>query len=402
MTATPGATPVPSPTSGTSQSDDIFFTPKWLRIGASWGWRLLVLAAVTVVLWQIGAKMSQIVVPLILALLFTSGLGGFCEWLVSKGWPRWAGSITALLAFLLVIAGLLVVVGAQVALQWSQLANAATQGVEGLLNWLASGPLHVSASQVNDLIDKIVSYVQDSAQNIATGVAGGLASAGSTIGSLFAGLATCLFATFFFLKDGSRITGTAREIVPTHAMGAMEPSLRGGWASLSSYVKAAVIVAGVDGVGAGLGALLLGSNLWLAITAFTFVCSFVPLLGAIVAGAVATLVVLVTLGFTKAVIMLIVFVGVMTLESHVLQPLVLGKAVEIHPLIVLLGISAGAIVAGISGALFAIPLVAFISGCIRGQKLLDQEAERKQKKAEARAARQGRSRVKSSDREQES
>ena len=173
-------------------------------------------------------------------------------------------------------------------------------------------------------------------------------------------------ASFFFLKDGRGIVGVFEKVIPDYALATIEPAARGGWTSLSSYVRAAVIVAGIDGVGAGLGALILGSNLWLAITAFTFVCSFIPLLGATIAGAVATIVVLVTLGPVKAVIMLAIFVAVMSIEANVLQPLLLGRAVEIHPLLVLLGISAGAIIAGIAGALFAIPLVAFATGCIRG------------------------------------
>ena len=122
-------------------------------------------------------------------------------------------------------------------------------------------------------------------------------------------------------------------------------------------MRAAVTVAAIDGVGAGLGALILGSNLWVAITAFTFVCSFIPLLGALIAGTVAVVVTLVTLGWVKAIVMLVIFVLVMNIEANVLQPLLLGRAVEIHPLLVLLGISAGAIVAGVAGALFAIPLI---------------------------------------------
>lgn len=381
MTAPSGATPAESPIPEAGQSDDIALTPKWLRVGASWGWRLLIVAAVIVVLWQIGSYLSLVVIPLILATLFTSGLSPFAEWLISKGWPRWLGSVTALLALVLVVLGLLTVVGAQVALQSSELFHAATEGVRSLVNWATSLPVNVSfdQSQIDQWLNDLANFAQQSSGRIASGVA----SAGASVGEFFAGLATCLFATFFFLKDGRRITRTAESIIPTHVLASIEPAVRGGWTSLTSYVRAAVIVAGIDGVGAGLGALVLGSNLWLAITALTFVCSFIPLLGALVAGTVATLVVLVTLGFVKAVIMLAIFILVMTIESHVLQPLVLGKAVEIHPLIVLLGIAVGAIVAGIPGALFAIPLVAFISGCIRASELNEAEQERKNRSHES-------------------
>ncbi len=381
MTAASGATSADFPVPEPQQSDDIALTPKWLRIGASWGWRLLVVGAVVVVLWKVGSYLSLVVIPLILATLFTSGLRPFAEWLVSKGWPRWLGSITALLSLILVVLGLLVVVGAQVAWQSSELVEKATEGVRSLLNWAANGPLNLSLdhSQIDYWLTELANYAQQSSGRIASGVA----SAGATVGEFFAGLATCLFATFFFLKDGERITKVAESLVPTHVFSSVWPAVRGGWMSLTSYVRAAVIVAGIDGVGAGLGALVLGSNLWLAITALTFVCSFIPLLGALIAGTVATLVVLVTLGFVKAVIMLAVFIMVMTIESHVLQPLVLGKAVEIHPLIVLLGIAVGAIVAGVPGALFAIPLVAFISGCIRAGELHDAEQTRKNRSNES-------------------
>jgi predicted PurR-regulated permease PerM len=132
-----------------------------------------------------------------------------------------------------------------------------------------------------------------------------------------------------------------------------------------SYVRAAVTVAAVDGLGALIGAAAVGSSMWLAIGALTFLCAFVPLVGAIIAGVVATGVVLVTLGWVKAIIMLAVFVAVLELEGHVMQPFLLGKAVSIHPLAVLYGIAVGTIVAGIVGALFTVPLLAFGNAFVR-------------------------------------
>lgn len=352
----------PEPDEYEEFSDDIRLTPIWLRVLASWGWRILVLAAVVALLWVAGQKMSQLVVPLLLAVLITSGLQPVTNWFEKRGFPRWLGSLTAILAMMAVLTGLLTLVGAQIAAQWSELTDAATKGFTGLLEWLATGPLQISDEQVDEWINQIIQVVQDSRNQIATA----LAAAGGRIGAFFAGFATCLFAAFFFLKDGRRIAGAFEKVIPSYTLTTVEPAVRGGWTSLTSYVRAAVVVAAIDGVGAGLGALILGSNLWLAIMSFTFVCSFVPLLGATVAGAVATLVVLVTLGPIKAAIMLVIFVAVMSIEANVLQPLLLGRAVEIHPLMVLLGIAAGAILAGVPGAFFAIPLVAFITGSVRG------------------------------------
>ncbi len=360
MPATSGPRPAEDPLA--DQPDEIRYTPLWLRVFAGWSWRLLLVAGTLFLIWQIGSYLGQITVPLLLALLITSGLQQPTNWLNEHGLPRWAASVLMLLALVLVLIGLLGVVGAQIAIQWPQLTQAAGQGSRALLEWLGTGPLQISQEQVQQWLDQAGAYIQNSAQEIA----GTLAAAGTRVGAFFAGLATCLFATFFFLKDGRRITGAFEKVLPDYALSRIRPSVRGGWESLSSYVRAAVIVAGIDGIGAGLGALILGSNLFLAITAFTFVCSFIPLLGAVIAGAVSTIVVLVTLGPVKAVIMLVIFVLVMNIEANVLQPLLLGRAVEIHPLLVLLGISAGAIVAGVAGALFAIPAVAFATGCIRG------------------------------------
>ncbi len=359
MPATSGPAPIAEPP---AIPDDIKYTPLWLRILAGWGWRLLVSAGVIALFWVVGKYLSQIVVPLLLALLITAGLSPLTNWLEKHRLPRWAGALVALLSMVLVFTGLLTLVGAQIAAQWQDLTTAATKGFSDLITWLGTGPFHISAEQMAAWVDQGLKALQDSRNQIATAVA----SAGSRIGAFFAGLATCLFAAFFFLKDGRRISGAFEKLLPTYAMGTIEPAVRGGWTSLASYVRAAVTVAAIDGVGAGLGALILGSNLWVAITAFTFVCSFIPLLGALIAGTVAVVVTLVTLGWVKAIVMLVIFVLVMNIEANVLQPLLLGRAVEIHPLLVLLGISAGAIVAGVAGALFAIPLIAFVSGAIRG------------------------------------
>lgn len=358
-----------------SSSDDIRLTPLWLRVGASWGWRLLVLAAVVALLWTIGTWLSQIVVPLLMAVLITSGLTPVTNALQRRGVPRWLGALISLLALIAVVAGLLTLVGTQIASQWGQLTAAATQGFQRLLQWLVTGPFRISLDQFDQWTEQALNALQQYRNQIASGIA----SAGTAIGALFAGLATCLFAAFFFLKDGRRMAGAFERIIPSYTLTAVEPAVRGGWTALASYVRAAVVVAGIDGVGAGLGALALGSNLWVAITAFTFVCSFIPLLGATIAGTVATVVVLVTLGPVRAIVMLVIFVLVMSIEANVLQPLLLGRAVEIHPLLVLLGISVGAIIAGIPGAFFAIPAVAFVTGLTRGMQgvFADDEAPRR-------------------------
>ena len=190
-------------------------------------------------------------------------------------------------------------------------------------------------------------------------IASTAAAAGTQIGRFAAGLVLALFATFFFVYEGDKLAEKSAVLIPREHRAKILDAAKRGWVALVAYVRAAVIVAFVDGLGAGIGAAIIGSSMSVAIGALTFILAFVPIVGALTAGVVAVGVVLVTLGFFKAVIMLIVFVAVMQIEGHVLQPFLLGKAVSIHPLIVLVGIAVGAIISGIVGALFAIPIVAF-------------------------------------------
>ncbi|EPD33164.1 AI-2E family transporter [Propionimicrobium lymphophilum] len=337
------------------------YTPKALKVGAAWSWRFLAIAGAVAVLWWLGSYLSVVVVPVILAVMVTAGLAPLQRTFIKWRWPSWLAALTPMLIIFLIFCGLVTLVGAQIAGQWRMLVDQAVLGFGGVVKWLGDGPLHVSQDQINDLLNQAIHAANNSRQQIASAAA----SAGSSVGKFFAGAATCVFATFFFMKDGRRFMNKAAHRLPVYAQKSFVPAVRNGWKSLVVYMRAAVIVAGIDGVGAGIGALVLGSNMWLAILVLTFICSFVPLVGAFVAGTIATVVVLVTLGFWKAVIMLVVFVAVMSIESHVLQPMILGRAAEIHPLLVLLGIAVGSILAGIAGALFAIPIVAFLSGMIR-------------------------------------
>lgn len=337
------------------------YVPEFLQIMAAWSWRIVVVAAAVVVAWWLGSTLSLVTVPILVAIMFTAAMAPIQRWLISLRWPKWLCALTPMLAMVLIFLGLVSLVGAQIATQWSMLVSKATEGIAGLLKWLGEGPLQITQGQLDAWINQAIEVANNSKEAIASAVA----SAGSKIGNFFAGTATCLFATFFFMKDGRRIMNHAARKLPRYAQASVVPAVRGGWFSLVTYMRAAVIVAAIDGVGAGLGALILGSNMWLAVLVLTFICSFVPLVGALVAGTVATVVVLVTLGPIKAIIMLVVFVAVMSIEANVLQPMILGRAADIHPLLVLLGITIGSILAGIPGALFAIPIVAFASGVAR-------------------------------------
>ncbi|MCL1840195.1 MAG: AI-2E family transporter [Propionibacteriaceae bacterium] len=335
--------------------------PRALRVSAAWGWRILVVVAVLALVGLLCAYLAEVVMPLFCAFLLTAALEPLNHWLIGKRWPAWAAATACLLFLIVVVGGLLTLVGVQIGAQASDLGAQLVKGFNDLVAWLGTGRWHISQDQISAWTSHLMSMLQERSDSIA----GMVAAAGTTLGHFLTGLVMCLFALFFFLKDGRRFARTVIGWMPGSVRVRVAPAVRSGWLSMVSYVKAAVIVAAVDGAGAGLGAAILGSNLWVAIMALTFVCAFVPMVGALTAGAVGVIVVLATLGWVKALIMLAVFILVLEGEVHIMQPLLLSRAVNIHPLVVLVSIAIGIVIAGIPGGVFAIPLVAMANGIIR-------------------------------------
>ena len=337
--------PVPTPV------EDV---PNGVRTAAGWCWRMIVIAAFIYGLYQVLHAASEVSVPVAVALMLTAAMWPLANWLSRHHIHRGIASGICLLLLVILVGGVFTLVGAQIALQWRQLGDQSVASFKQALQWLAKSPLHTNEAQLTHLMQKAEAAMAGSQGRIAS-----TAAAGSQIGRFGAGLVMALFATFFFVYEGDKLAEKSAVLIPREHRAAILDAAKRGWVALVAYVRAAVIVAFVDGLGAGIGAAIIGSSMSVAIGALTFILAFVPIVGALTAGVVAVGVVLVTLGFFKAFIMLIVFAAVMQIEGHVLQPFLLGKAVSIHPLIVLLGIAVGAIISGIVGALFAIPIVAF-------------------------------------------
>jgi len=332
--------------------------PRGLVTTAIWVLCLIVIFLGIMGVGWVAGRLSEVVFPLFSAFLLTAALQPLNEFLVRHKWPDWLAALTCLLFLVVVVGGLLTLVGVQIGLQWADLSAQMVNGARELIGWLGQGPLGISQAQIDSWVGGLNDFLLAQQSQIA----GMAASVGAGIVRFLAGLIMCLFAIFFFLKDGQRFSKAMRGMLPASLGPVVTPAATAGWASMVSYVRAAVTVAAVDAVGAGLGAVILGSSLWVAIMALTFVCAFVPMLGALVAGGVGCIIVLATLGWVKALIMLAIFVVVLETEVHVMQPLLLGRAVDIHPLIVLVSIALGMSIAGIPGAVFAIPLVALFVG----------------------------------------
>lgn len=345
--------------------------PHGIKLAAGWFWRLLVIGAGIYGLWRVMTLLSAVMIPLMVAVLLAAALWPLRTFQHRKGASRGAAAGLSLLLLVLLVVGIFTLVGTQIASQSSELADASVASYEQFMNWLGNGPLNIHQPQIDAWTEKVTEWAKTQ-QSAAAGLA---TAAGATVGNFFAGIALALFALFYFLFEGDRIARAGFQLVPRDARARIIDASHRGWISLVAYVRAAVIVAFVDGLGAGIGAAAVGSNLFLAIGALTFITAFIPLLGAFVAGLVSTSVVLLTLGWVKGVIMLVVFVLVMQLEAHVLQPFLLGKAVSIHPLMVLYGIAVGGILGGIVGVLFVVPLLAFANAFIRAMVSHHQESD---------------------------
>lgn len=337
--------------------------PEGLTIAAGFAWRLLVLGVFVVALYQAVSYFSQVTIPIAVAILLTAMLDPVVSRLRRWGWHPALAAGVSLLGALALIAGVFVGVGAQVANQLPLLVDQTLAGTEALMDWISRGPLAIDEAQIDAWIRQLTDWVNNSRAMLAAMAASGAAS----VGQFIAGLVTALMATFFFAFQGREIfEGTAGVLTPRPYWARVSAASDRGWRSLVGYMGAAVIVAAVDAVGVALVAWFLGVPMVAALFALTFFASFIPVVGAVSAGFVAVALALVTQGWVAALIMLGGTVAVMQIEGNVLQPLLLGKAAELHPLAVLLGLTAGAIVAGITGALLAIPLLAFASAFVKG------------------------------------
>lgn len=330
--------------------------PFGVDLAAAWAWRLLVIAGATYVLMWLVGYFAIATVPIAVALLISALAAPFVQALTRIGCPRSLSALLVVIAGFALVGALLTFAGNQVAAGASDLRDSAVQGLEQIRDWLHDGPLHASDSQING-------YIESMQKALSGGAEGGqvinqVGEVGTALTQVLAAFFIAVFATYFFLADGERIWSWLVRLTPRAARERVDSSGRVAWVSLVQFVRATVVVALVDAVGIAIGAALLDVPFVLAIGVLVFLGAFVPMIGATVAGSVAILVALVDQGPLTALLMLAVVVGVQQLEGQVLQPFLLGRWVSLHPLGVILAIAGGVLVAGIAGALVAVPIAA--------------------------------------------
>ncbi|TCO48321.1 putative PurR-regulated permease PerM [Kribbella antiqua] len=326
-----------------------------MQIASAWAWRFLVIVAAVVVIGYGMRYLSEVVVPVTVGVLLTALLVPVTNGLQRLRLPRGPAAGITVLATIVLVAGLLTLVGTQIASQFESLSTQVGEGVQKLRD-LARINFGLTDADITNAFNSL-------RDEITSGGALGqrAAEVGSTATHVLAGLAISLFCLFFFLYQGDKIWAWLVRLFPRQAREKADSSGRKAWVSLTAFVRATIIVAGVDAIGISLGAAILGLPLVSAIGILVFVGSFVPVVGALISGAVAVLVALVAKGPLVAIIMLGVVIGVQQLEAHVLQPFLLGRAVSVHPLAIILAIATGVVVAGIVGALVAVPTAAVLN-----------------------------------------
>ena len=340
------AEPVTSPTPTSRQS----FVPPLVRAASEWTWRLLLIAAGLIALFFLLGFFSEIVVPLAIGLLLCALLSSVHRRL-SRVMPRPAAAAVTVVGTLIVILGLLTLVGSQISGGASDMSRQVGDGIQQVRDYVRN-TLGISDDQLGE-------YVEQARQWLSNANLGSrLSAAGVTAGHFVAGIFIALFSLFFFLFDGPNIWAYLVRLFPRSARPYVDSSGVVAWEQLTHYVRATVLVAAVDAVGITAGALILQVPFAIAIGVLVFLLSFIPIVGALLSGAVAVLLALVAQGPVTALIMLAVVIAVQQLEAHVLQPFILGRSVRIHPIAVIGAIACGAILAGIVGTLVAVPVLA--------------------------------------------
>ena len=336
------------------------FTPAqvpWgVDLAAAWAWRFLVIVAAGYLIARVLGFFAVITLPLVIALLIAALVIPVVRGLHAVGVPRRLAAAFVVLGGIAFIAALLTFAGQQVAQGASDLADQVVQGLEEIRDWLQTGPLNASDSQINDVIQSAQDTITEQSQD---GEAlSQVTEFGTAVGHVVAGFFIVLFSTFFFLADGERIWAWLVRLAPRAAREHVDGSGRVAWVSLTQFVRATVLVAAVDAIGIMIVAAVLGVPFVLAIGVLVFLGAFVPMIGATIAGTVAILVALVAQGPITALLMLGGVIAVQQIEGHVLQPFLMGRFVRVHPLGVIVAIGCGVLVAGIAGALVAVPLAA--------------------------------------------
>lgn len=342
-----------------------------VRKAAAWAWRLLVILAAAVALLWVVKKLEVIVVPVLLALMLSALLVPAVDWMDRKGLPRGGAVTLVMLGGFAFLGGILSFVIIQFIDGLPDLTKQVERSIDSTRKWLIEGPFHVKVEQIDHAGDAAIQALHNNQARLTSGAL----STAATITELVTAAVLVLFTLIFFLYGGRNIWQYVAKIVPADVRDRVLEAGRAGYGALTGYVRATFFVALTDAAGVGAGLAIMGVPLALPLASLVFLGAFIPLIGALVSGLLAVVVALLAKGFIYALLTLGLLILVNQVEAHVLQPLVMGRAVSIHPLAVVLAIAGGGVLAGIVGALLAVPTVAFLNNAMQVLLAKDPEAE---------------------------
>jgi len=343
--------------------------PSWLATGSAWAWRLLLLAVVIYLIARLLGILYIVVVPCIAALLLTAVLQPLTSRLRRAGLPALAATWVTLLIAAVVLGGLVTLVANRVSADYSTLLAETKHTTAQVQSWLAGPPFHVKNNNIQKYLNDIPSYLSKHKSL----VEGTVVTGGKIASEFFGGLVLMLFVTFFLVKDGDRIWNWLIGAMRTDTARRMDRAGHASWLVVVYYMRGTVLVAAIHAIVVGVALWIMGVPLAVPLAVLVFLAAFVPLVGLLAAGALAIVVTLATKGWVDAVVLLGILIIEDQLEAHLLQPQVVGKMIRLHPLAVILSLAAGGILAGIPGAVVAVPIVAVITRALPELRRSDPE-----------------------------
>ena len=328
-----------------------------LRNAAAWCWRLLLVAAVVYLAFKVADALRLVVIPLIAAMLLSALLQPLTGLLRRLGLPSLAATWCTVLAAAAVLVGVGTLIANRVQADYPMLASEVRRTVHEVQNYLTGPPFRLRGIRLDQLSSRLLTYL---AQHKSV-VAGTVVTGGRYFLEVLTGIILTLFITFFLLKDGRKIwswlISGLRPMAHRRAIMAGDAA----WQALVGYIRGTTVVAAIHAIFIGLALWLLGVPLVVPLIMLVFIAAYVPLIGILVVGALAIVITLATKGVIAAVILVAVFLGENQIESHLLQPLVVGRIVRLHPLAIIVVLAVGGIVAGIPGAIIAVPVSAMVT-----------------------------------------
>jgi predicted PurR-regulated permease PerM len=328
--------------------------PGYLQRAAAWSWRLLVIGLLVYVVFRLASALRLVALPCVAALLLTALLQPLTARLRRTGMPSLAATWCTVLTAIVVLAGITVLAANRVSAEYPRLSGEVKHTAHQVQVSLAGPPFHLSSARLQQYSNDLVHFLSQH-QSL---IAGTVVTGGKIVLELLTGLVLMMFVTFFLLKDGERIWAFLIKGLPPEGRRRAQNAGPAAWTALVNYMRGTTAVAAIHAVFIGLALFILGVPLLVPLVILVFLAAFVPLVGILVAGALAITVTLGTRGWLAAVILLAVFLAENQIESHLLQPLVVGRIVRLHPLAIILVLAVGGIVAGIAGAIVAVPAAA--------------------------------------------